>query len=137
MRHLSRLLLLAATAACGSDSTGNNKPPSPYAIAVVSEIPSGGSGNPYFVAFTLEVTLKDDGSIQPGVTVITQVSAGDVAPLPLVTGVNGRVSATWTIQPADQVSGRSESLAFCAPPPGGSFCDTDLFGPNSIVVSIP
>lgn len=135
MRRMPVVLLLAGGLACGGSSTENNNPPSPYQITAVSQNESGGNGNPYFTSFTLEVTLKEDGSIQQGVTVITQVSVGDVAVLPLVTGANGRVSGTWTIQPADQVAGRTEAMAYCAPPPGGSFCKTKLSGPDRITVT--
>jgi hypothetical protein len=134
MRRLSLVLLVAASAACGS-STDNSKPSSPYSFTVVSQVESGGGANPYLTTLTLEVSLKEDGTVQPGVTIITQVSVGDVAPLPMVTGANGQATVTWTIQPADQSAGRSESLAYCAPPPGSAFCDTKLFGPNSITVT--
>ena len=96
MRRLSLVLLIAASAACGS-STDNSKPSSPYNIAVISQVGGGGGANPYVTAFTLEVTLKSDGSVQSGVRVVTQVTAGDVAPLPLDTGVDGQVSGTWAI----------------------------------------
>lgn len=134
MRRLSLVLLIAASAACGS-STDNSKPSSPYNIAVVSQTSGGGGANPYITAFTLEVTLKADGSVQSGVRVVTQVTAGDVATLPLDTGANGQVSATWTIQPADQSPGATETLAFCAAPPGSHLCDTNLNGPNVIQVT--
>jgi hypothetical protein len=45
------------------------------------------------------------------------------------------VSGTWTIQAADQGAGSTETMAFCAPDPGHSFCDTDLNGPDRIDVT--
>lgn len=135
MRRNRFVPLLAAIVACGGDSTDNSKPPSPYDIAVISQAGGGGGANPYVTAFTLEVTLKSDGSVQSGVTIITQVTVGDVTTLPLVTGANGRVPGTWTIQPADQTPGATETLAFCAPPPGSAFCDTKLNGPDVINVT--
>lgn len=134
MRRLSLVLLIAASAACGS-STDNSKPSSPYNIAVISQVGGGGGANPYVTAFTLEVTLKSDGSVQSGVRVVTQVTVGDVAPLPLDTGVDGQVSGTWAIQPADQSPGATETMAFCAAPPGSHLCDTNLNGPNVITVT--
>jgi len=135
MRRLPLALFLAAIVACGSGSTDNNKPPSPYDLTVISQPGSGGGANPYLVVLTLEVTLKSDGSIQPGITIITQVTVGDVAPLPMVTGVNGRATVTWTILPADQSPGATETLAYCVPNPGSAFCDTKLNGPNAISVT--
>jgi hypothetical protein len=136
MRQFQMVLLLAIIAACGGDSTDNNQPASPYDIAVISQVGAGGGGNPYITSFTLEVTLKADGSIVPGVTVVTQVTVGDVATLPLVTAANGRVSGTWTIQAADQSPGATETLAYCAAdPPGSAFCTTKLNGPDAISVT--
>lgn len=134
MRRLSFVLLIAASAACGSP-TDNSKPPSPYNIALISQSSGGGGANPYITAFTLEVTLKAGGSVQPGVRVVTQVTVGDVASLPLDTDANGRVLGTWTIQPADQSPGATETLAYCAAPPGSHLCDTKLNGPDVINVT--
>ncbi|MDH4130315.1 MAG: hypothetical protein OEW17_00060 [Gemmatimonadota bacterium] len=136
MRRNRFVLLLAAIVACGGDSTDNNDPPSPYDIAVISQIGGPGAGGTYVTTFTLEVTLKADGSIVPGVTVVTQTTVGDVATLPLITAANGRVTGVWTIQPADQSPGASETLAYCAAdPPGATFCDTKLNGPDAISVT--
>jgi hypothetical protein len=113
MRQFPLVLLFAVIAACGGDSTDNNKPPSP-----------------------LEVTLKSDGSVQPGVTVVTQVTVGDVTTLPLITSANGQVSGTRTIQPGDRTPGAIETPAYCAAdPPGSSICDTKLNGPDAIHVT--
>jgi len=136
MRRVTLALLLAASAACGGDSTDNNDPPSPYNIAVLSQNSGPGAGGTYVTTFTLEVTLKADGSVVPGVTVVTQVTVGDVAPLPLVTNAGGQVFGTWTIQPGDWAPGATETLAYCAAdPPGSSLCDTKLNGPNAIHVT--
>jgi hypothetical protein len=136
MRRFPLVMLFAAISACGSDSTDNNKPPSPYDIAVLSQNSGPGAGGTYVTTFTLEVTLKADGSVVPGVTVVTQVTVGDVATLPLVTNASGQVFGTWTIQAGDWTPGAPETLAYCAAdPPGSSICDTKLNGPDAIHVT--
>ncbi len=126
MRRATFVLCLALSAACGSGTDSSGPPASPYSIAKISEVESGGLGQVWTDVIVYEVTDKSSGAVVSGATVVTQATAGVVSPIPLVTAANGRVTATWTIQVADQVSGSTYALATCAPEIGGSVCKTNF-----------
>lgn len=135
MRRATFVLCLALSAACGSGTDSSGPPPSPYNVAVISENESGGSGQVYNDVIVYEVTDKSSGAVVSGATVVTQATAGSVAPIPLVTAANGRVTATWTIEVADQTSGITHALATCAPEIGGAVCKTKFGDPQTVRVT--
>ena len=108
MRRATFVLCLALSAACGSGTDSSGPPASPYNVSVITENESGGSGQVYNDVIVYEVTDKSSGAPISGATVVTQATAGAVAPIPLVTAGNGRVTATWTIEVADQGVGIPE-----------------------------
>jgi transcription elongation factor len=129
------LLLVAAVtlAACGG-STTESQPASPYNIAVTTSGHSGGGGVSTYVAnVTLQVTDTGTNLPHQGVGVTLQVDGGQItSPLPNITGANGLTNVTWSIDTSFQHPGRSYTLAFCAVPPGRTFCKTSLIGPDVI-----
>lgn len=135
MRRATFVLCLALSAACGSGTDSSGPPASPYSIAVISENGSGGSGQVYNDVIVYEVTDKSSGAVVSGATVVTQATAGTVAPIPLVTAGNGRVTATWTIEVADQTSGITHALATCAPEIGSAVCKTKFGDPQTVRVT--
>ena len=134
MRRATFVLLGSMLAACGSatDSGGTS---SPFKVTVVADSRTGGSGADWIDAITFEVTDKATSAVISGATVITQVSAGAVTTLPLVTAANGRVTGFWTIEPADQGAAVRHALAFCAPPLGSSLCKTTLGASDNVTVT--
>ena len=129
MRLLPLMLLgLPLAMACGSSSTGST--PS-YNVAATNKSESGNPGQNRVVTFDLTVT-DDNGQIVANNQIILQLSVGGAAPNNPVTNVTGQAAVTWTILVADQVAGRLEGLAFCAPGAGESFCKTNLSGPNKV-----
>jgi hypothetical protein len=135
MRRPLLLIAAATIAACGG-STSESQPASPYNISVASNSHSGGGASAYITSLTLAVT--DTGSTTPhaGVGVTLQVDAGQItSPLPNVTDINGLTSVTWSIDTSLQHPGSIYALAFCAVPPGKTFCITSLTGADAITVS--
>lgn len=136
MRRLSLLIAAVTIAACGG-STDPSKTASPYKISVISNTHSGGNGvTPYVTALTLGVV--DTGSTTPhqGVGVTLQVEAGQItSPLPNTTDANGLTNVTWSIDTNFQHAGSVYALAYCAVPPGKTFCKTNLTGAQTITVS--
>ena len=132
MRLLPLLLLgLPMAMACGSNSgTGSNKE---YNVALSSKVGSGLPGQDTVITFVLTVT-NDNGQVVPANKIVLQLSVGTPVPNNPVTNASGQASSIWTILAADQVSGRLEGLAYCAPGAGESFCTTDLNGPDKITV---
>ncbi|MEO8140446.1 MAG: hypothetical protein ABI742_12410 [Gemmatimonadota bacterium] len=136
MRRLSLLIAAVTLAACGG-STSETQSASPYKISVISNTNSGGNGvTPYVTALTLGVV--DTGSTTPhqGVGVTLQVEVGQItSPLPNITDANGLTNVTWSIDTNFQHAGSVYALAYCAVPPGKTFCKTNLAGAQSITVS--
>ena len=131
MRLLPLLLLgLPLAMACGS--SGTNSTPT-YNVAATNRSETGTAGQNRVVTFTLTVT-DDNGQIVANNSIILQLSVGSAVPNNPVTNASGQAAVTWTILVADQVSGRLEGLAFCAPGAGESFCKTNLSGPNKVTV---
>lgn len=135
MRRATFVLCLALSAACGSGTDSSGPPASPYNVAVISESPSGNPGQVWNDVIVYEVTDKSSGAVVSGATVVTQETAGVVSPIPLVTAANGRVTATWTIQVADQVSGTTHALATCSPEIGVAVCKTRFSDPQTVRVT--
>lgn len=136
MRRLTLSLLLLALAACGSGTdSGGGGSSSPYTVSVVNESRNGGSGTDWTDVIQFEVLDKANLIPVSGATVITQVTAGSVATLPLITAANGRVTGTWTIPVADQTAGATHSLAICAPEVGGSICKTRFSADNTVRIT--
>lgn len=134
MRHrgLRALVVAGLVAACGSDTTSGSSPSLP--VTVVNRSSGSGQGGAHLEFVTFEVTDRDTQQPLAGALIVLQVTAGDLSPLPLVTGSNGRATVTWTIPPADQTPGTIQVMAFCAPPPGKSFCRTRLSDPDAVRV---
>jgi hypothetical protein len=135
MRRATFVLCLALSAACGSGTDSSGPPASPYNVSVITKNESGGSGQVYNDVIVYEVTDKNSGAAVSGATVVTQATAGAVAPIPLVTAGNGRVTATWTIEVADQGAGTTHALATCSPEIGGSVCQTKFSDPQTVRVT--
>ncbi len=133
MRRPLLLIAAAAIAACGG-STSESQPASPYDITVSSSSHSGGSGvTPYVASIVLLVTDTGTGTPHQGAGVTLQVDAGDItSPLPNITDQNGLTSVTWVIDTSLQHAGSTHTLAYCAVPPGKSFCKTNLGGANVV-----
>lgn len=130
--YLSAATLLAA---CGSNPTTNNPPPSPYRVFVFSQqqvIINQAGDRTYPVV--LKVVDKNSGDSVPNQNVILQLSVGTTNPVAPTTASNGRIQVNWTILKVDQVAGRTEAMAFCAPGPGQSFCRTSFSDPDTYVV---
>ena len=131
---MRRLLLLTAAviiAACGGST--DPTPASPYKISVVSNSHGGGPTTPYITNLTLQVV--DTGTLTPhqGVGVTLQVDVGQItSPLPNITDAQGHTLVTWSIDTADQDVGSTHTLAYCAVPPGKSFCKTSLIGSQTV-----
>jgi hypothetical protein len=135
MRRFCLLLTAAILAACGSNPTTNNPPPTPYAVNVFTSTQTDnapGAGDRTY-SVVLKVTDKNTGDSVPNQDIILQISAGSTTPTVPRTGTNGRATVQWVILKADQVSGRTEAMAFCAPGPGQSFCKTSLSDPSSFL----
>ncbi len=131
------LLLIAAVtiAACGG-TTSESQPRSPYNIAVVgSPTHSGGGTLAYITSLTLLVTDTGSTTPHPGVGVTLQVEAGQItSPLPNITDNSGLTSVTWSVDTSLQHPGSTYALAFCAVPPGKTFCKTSLTGADAITI---
>ncbi len=134
-RLMCTLVLAAALAACGSGTDSSNPPASPFTVTVVSQSRTGGAPQPWIDVIVFQVTDKVTLDVVSGATVVTQTTAGTVETLPLITAANGRVTATWTIDVADQGSGVTHEMAFCAPKLGGSFCKTKLGQAENITIT--
>lgn len=137
MRRFCLLFTAAILAACGSNPTTNNPPPTPYAVSVFSNsrldnVPAAGDRSYDLV---LKVTDKSTGDSVPDNDIILQISKGSTNPTLPHTGNNGRVTVRWTILKADQVANQTEAIAFCAPGPGQSFCKTSYSDPSSFTAS--
>jgi len=135
MRRPFLLIAAVTIAACGG-STSESQPKSPYDISVASNTHSGGGATAYITSLSLLVT--DTGSSTPhsGVGVTLQVDGGDItSPLPNVTDINGLTSVTWSIDTSLQDPGSIYALAYCAVPPGKTFCKTSLTGVDVVTVS--
>ena len=131
MRLLPLLLLgLPLAMACGRSGTDSTPT---YNVASTIPIETGTTGQDRVATFTLTVT-DDNGQIVANNQIILQLSVGAAVPNNPVTNATGQASVTWTILVADQVAGRLEGLAFCAPGAGESFCKTNLSGPNKVTV---
>ena len=132
---LRQSLLLAAVtiAACGG-STSESQPASPYDISVASSGHSGGSGvTPYVASIVLLVTDTGTGTPHQSVGVTLQINGGDITtPLPNITDQNGLTNVTWSIDTSFQHAGSSYTLAYCAVPPGKTFCKTNLAGAQTV-----
>ena len=134
MRRPLLLIAAAATlAACGG-STNESQPASPYDITVASSSHSGGNGvTAYTASISLLVTDTGTGTPHQGVGVTLQVDGGDItSPLPNITDVNGLTSVSWSIDTSLQHAGSSYTLAYCAVPPGKTFCKTSLGGADVV-----
>jgi len=136
MRRLSLSLCFLALAACGSSTdSGGGGNTSPYDVNVVTESRNGGSGADWTDVIQFEVLDKSSMAPISGATVVTQVTAGTVSPLPLVTAANGRVTGTWTIPVAEQAAGVTQALAMCAPQVGSTICKTKFSADNTIHIA--
>ena len=135
MRRLSLSLLLVTLVACGSGTSPGGGTSSPYDINVVTESRNGGSGADWTDVIQFEVLDKSSMAPISGATVVTQVTAGSVSPLPLVTAANGRVTGTWTIPVAEQAAGVTQALAMCAPAVGSSICKTKFSDSNTLHIA--
>ena len=124
------LLGLPLAIACSGSSSSPNKT---YNVAATNRNETGIPGQDRVVTFTLTVT-DDNGQVVSGNAIILQLSVGTAAPNNPVTNVAGQVAITWTILATDQITGRLEGLAFCAPGAGESFCKTNLSGPDKVTV---
>lgn len=135
MRRTPLLIAAAVIAAC-SGSTGPSSA-SPYNISVVvGPTSSGGGGAPKVTSLTLQVVDTGTGIPHAGVGVTLQVEAGEITtPLPNVTNSIGRTDVVWSIEPSLQTPGAIYALAYCAVPPGKTFCKTSLSSANAITVS--
>jgi hypothetical protein len=134
MRRLSLLVAAIAIAACGGSTEPT--PASPYKISVTSNTHSGGGTLPYITSLTLLVVDTGTNAPHQGVGVTLQVEAGQItSPLPNVTDVSGLTNVTWSLDTNFQHAGSIYALAYCAVPPGKTFCKTSLSGAQSITVS--
>lgn len=130
--RLLRLILLSLPLAMACGRSGTSSTPT-YNIAATNRFDSGNPGQDHVVTFDLTVT-DDNGQVVPGNSIILQLSVGTAVPNNPVTNSAGQASITWTILAVDQIVGRLEGLAFCAPGAGESFCKTNLNGSNKITV---
>lgn len=130
------LLLVAAVtiAACGG-FTSESQPASPYEVSVFSQSHSGGGRvSPYITNLTLLVGDTGTHAAHPGVGITLQVDVGNITAglPPALTDGAGHILVTWSIDTADQDIGATHTLAYCAVPPGRTFCKTSLIGPDVI-----
>ena len=130
MRLLPLILLgLPLAMACGSGS--GNGPTKTYHVALTNRVQTGSTGQNHVDTFDLTVT-DDNGAVVPNNIIRLQFSVGTAVPISPVTNASGQATVVWTILVANQVAGRLEGLAYCAPGAGESFCKTNLNGSDKI-----
>jgi hypothetical protein len=135
MRRVLCLIVVGALlGACGNSPTTNSPPPTPYRVTVFSSTNSTNPAGDKIYTVVLKAVDKTTGDPVPNHEVILQVSVGTTNPTLPTTDGTGTATVSWTILKADQTPGQSEAMAFCAPGPGQSFCQTNLSGPDAFVV---
>ena len=130
---MRRLLVMAAftlAAACGSNPTTNDPPPSPFAVDLDGTPTDVTAGNgDVTITIQLKVTEKATGDTAVNHNVILQVTAGATTPTVPITNGLGRATFTWLVPAADATPAGTQTIAYCAPAnASGTQCGTNLNG---------